>query len=461
MRRKQDIRLLILLALLLIITIGYAALATTLKINGQAHITKNTWNVYWDVPVVTAGSVTDTIPTRTNDSNEPSNTKLVWSITLDLPGDYYEFTVDAVNEGTIDAMITGITNTVSPSLPSYIQYSVTYDDGSAIANNHLLEKTVGGVPTKDKYKVRIEYDKELATKETVNAIPTGGNTYTFTFGVTYGQATSSAIYRPVVADFENDSWDRIIAAYKAGTTTELQEAMEDGTTKEILLDTDYNSTYETTAHVRIANLSKCTNGETSKTACGLVIEFSEIIDTHQMNPTLNETTTGTGNIGGWEYSDMRAYLNSTTGSTYENTGIFNMLPSTLKSKIISTTVVSGYGSSDNANFTTSDKLYLFSTKEIWGKTGSSGTITDDTAEEVTKQLDYYLTKGVTTDANTYSPAAKTYNSSAAAWWLRSADNSTNTKFFAVRNSGYYKTNDSDFINGGVSNGVSPAFRLSE
>ena len=180
-----------------------------------------------------------------------------------------------------------------------------------------------------------------------------------------------------------------------------------------------------------------------------------------MNPTLNGTTTGTGNIGGWEYSDMRAYLNSTTGSTYENTGIFNMLPSTLKSKIISTTVVSGYGSSDNANFTTSDKLYLFSTKEIWGKTGSSGTITDDTAEEVTKQLDYYLTKGVTTDANTYSPAAKTYNSSAAAWWLRSADNSTNTKFFAVRNSGYYKTNDSDFINGGVSNGVSPAFRLSE
>ncbi len=458
-RRRKDFRLFILLLILLLVTIGYAALTTTLKITGQAQVTKQSWNVYWDTPIVKEGSVTDTAPTRTNDQNDPANTKLTWSIELNVPGDYYEFMVDAVNAGSIDAMITGITNTVSPALPNYIQYSVTYDDGNAIANNQKLAKAVGGVATRDKYKVRIYYDPELATSSIINSIPTGGNTYTFTFGVTYGQATSEAVVRPIMNSFTTDSWDKIIRAYESGSITPLTTAMTNGTVREIELDTDYNGEYETTAHVRIANLSKCTNGETSKTACGLVIEFSEIIDAHQMNPTLSGTTSGTGNIGGWNDSEMRAYLNST--GSYASTGILNMLPADLKSKIINTTVISGYGSSDNSNFTTQDKLYLFSTKEIWGKEGLTNPITTDTAESETKQLDYYLTKGVTTDANTYGPAAKTYNSSAASWWLRSADNSTNTKFYAVRNSGYYKTNDSDFITSGASNGVSPAFRLSE
>ena len=48
MKNKKRNRIFLLLILLLGIGVGFAALATTLKINGSAAITKNTWNVYWN-----------------------------------------------------------------------------------------------------------------------------------------------------------------------------------------------------------------------------------------------------------------------------------------------------------------------------------------------------------------------------------------------------------------------------
>ena len=35
--------------------------------------------------------------------------------------------------------------------------------------------------------------------------------------------------------------------------------------------------------MRLANTSPCTNGETSETACGFVVEFADIISEQKMN----------------------------------------------------------------------------------------------------------------------------------------------------------------------------------
>jgi len=198
-RNKKKNKVMLLLVLLLAVSVGYALIATTLKINGNATITKQTWNVYWGTPTVTEGSVSMTAPTRGADSGDPANTKLTWSVTLDMPGDFYEFTVDAVNAGTIDAMITGITPTVSPALPTnpdYIKYSVTYADGVVPAVNHLLPKadtsTTPSTPTTEKYKVRVYYDENAATRDTINNM-SSSTTYTFTLNITYGQADDTAI----------------------------------------------------------------------------------------------------------------------------------------------------------------------------------------------------------------------------------------------------------------------------
>ena len=99
---------------------------------------------------------------------------------------------------------------------------------------------------------------------------------------------------------------------------------------------------------------------------------------------MNSTNT---NAGGWPATSMRTYVNN---------DIYNALPSELKNGIIDTYVVSGHGPSHSANFTSTDKLYLLSTKEVWGKEGTSNVINYDTTDAYTRQLDYYKAQGVTT-----------------------------------------------------------------
>ena len=227
--------------------------------------------------------------------------------------------------------------------------------------------------------------------------------------------------------FTDDSWSTIAANVKAGKVSAYQV----GDTKTV----DMGSLGTHT--VRVANTSSCTNGETSQTACGFVVEFADVVSTQKMNSTNT-------NVGGWPASAMRTYVNGT---------IYNALPSELQNVIATTTVVSGHGStSGEANFTSSDKLYLLSTKEVWGKDGTSNTISTDTAEAETRQLDYYKNKGVTT--SNYSGAIKQYNGSNYYWWLRSAKSNGTVYFFRVGSSGAW--NDCIAL---LENGVAPAFRI--
>ena len=104
MRIDKDNIKIILILLVVCLGIGYSYLNTELNINGTANINSANWNVYWNNVQVTEGSVS--APTPTIDSTK---TTVSYSIILNTPGDYYEFTVDAVNGGTIDAMIDTIT----------------------------------------------------------------------------------------------------------------------------------------------------------------------------------------------------------------------------------------------------------------------------------------------------------------------------------------------------------------
>ena len=238
------------------------------------------------------------------------------------------------------------------------------------------------------------------------------------------QTSNSAEVRPLA--FATDPWDVISKAVK-----ENNYPYQVGDTKEV----DMGSLGTHT--VRVANTSACTNGETSETACGFVVEFADIISEQSMNSTST-------NVGGWPASAMRTYVNTT---------VYNALPSELQNVIATTTVVSGHGAtSGEANFTSSDKLYLLSTKEVWGKESTLNTINGDTAEVETKQLDYYKNSGVTT-AN-YSVANKQYQSVDCIWWLRSTPLYSSTTFFDVFSGGNNSLHTSS-----DAHGVSPAFRI--
>ena len=228
--------------------------------------------------------------------------------------------------------------------------------------------------------------------------------------------------------FSSDSWDTIISAVEKGNISKYNV----GDTKTIDMGTYGTHT------LRIANTStpsECSRTGFSQTACGFVLEFADIIIEHTMNGTAT-------NAGGWPATTMRTFVNN---------DIYNAIPDEIKNAIIDTTVVSGHGKSDTENFTSTDKLYLLSTAEVWSQ-GSSNTISTDTARDNTRQLDYY--KNLGTSTSNYSGAIKKNGTSASRWWLRAAYSNTAFTFLFVSDSGGWSAN-----NATIASGVAPAFRL--
>ena len=242
---------------------------------------------------------------------------------------------------------------------------------------------------------------------------------------------------PAPNSFSTDSWKTIIKAVKNNNISKYNV----GDTKEVDLGTTYG-----THTIRIANMStpsECSTSGFSQTACGFVLEFADIITTHNMNPAgeYNGTQYDYGyNVGGWPNSSMRTFVNN---------DIYNSLPSDLKNGIIDTTVVSSHGKSDTENFTSTDKLYLLAPKEIYTDFNNSY----DTAKDLTRQLDYYKNEGVTTSS--CSKAIKINNSTASYWWLRSAKSVNISSFYFV----YNAAGDWNTGTAYTTDGVSPAFRM--
>ena len=242
--------------------------------------------------------------------------------------------------------------------------------------------------------------------------------------------------------FRDDSWDTIANAVRSGQTSKYNV----GDTKEVDLGTYGKHT------LRIANMStpnECNDSNFSQSACGFVVEFTDIITTHNMNSAKT-------NIGGWPGSAMHSFLNDENldGLNGKKLSIMKALPDDLKSVIIDTKTVSSNGSADTSPLESPDKLYLLSTAEIWSLS-EVRPISSDTARDKTRQLDYYKIKGVTT-SNKNGAIKKNKNSDGTDdwWWLRSANSSRNNSFYSVSFNGYWGSYHANYIGG-----VSPAFRI--
>ncbi len=266
--------------------------------------------------------------------------------------------------------------------------------------------------------------------------------------------------------FAEDSWETIALVVKSGQS----KAYQVGSEKEVEI-AGQNYT------VRVANNTtpaECNGENFSQTACGFVVEFVDIVEEIVMNDgtsslsysnsenlILNtmennynskqhiemlapEPTTGATNKGGWPATTLR---------TYAKGDFFNKLPSDLQKVIIDTKVISGHGDDDTSNFTSTDKIYLLSTHEVWEDVTSNNRFkTYDTAYNNTRQLDYYKNKEVTT--SNYSGTIKQYNSLNSYWWLRAAQHSSISHFLYVNLSGSWTVSNSN-----TTAGFAPAFRI--
>ena len=103
-KSKNTIYIALILFLSIGFCIGYAALNTTLTINGTSTIEKNTWDVHFENLKVKEGSIEAIVEPTLSSGTIISN----FQLSLNKPGDFYEFTIDVVNDGTLDAMISSI-----------------------------------------------------------------------------------------------------------------------------------------------------------------------------------------------------------------------------------------------------------------------------------------------------------------------------------------------------------------
>ena len=185
-RNKNQITTTFIICSLLLIGVIYAILQANLQINGTAKIQGNTWDIHFDNIQVNENSVSIGNDDSAATIDPENNCKVDFEVTLSIPGDFYEFTIDVVNAGTIDGMIgtlnktLKVNNEVVSEVPNYLDYSVTYSDGVEIEENHKI--TAG---TTETYLVRLEF------KTDIEELPEA-TTITTSLEPQYLQADSSA-----------------------------------------------------------------------------------------------------------------------------------------------------------------------------------------------------------------------------------------------------------------------------
>lgn len=311
---------------------------------------------------------------------------------------------------------------------------LAYKRGKGNVLETQIVREIDAIPKTDSLSDLIKKAEEsdlYSLKINIPIIATDGNNYDLALNYIDGGTLNNPLpdYNPV--NFEIDSW-ATIASYVKANKESTASVYAVGSEKKVTIDgTDYK--------VRIANNSNYDCTLDSKTACGFVVEFVDIVEKRAMN--LTDT-----NKEGWNSSNIKLYLNGEFLTKLES--------SIGRNVIVPTAIISGHGvTAGEENFKSNDdKLYLLSTGEIYSNcfTIDCG----DTASliSVTRQLDYYAQNNVTTENGML--AVKKYNGVNSIWWLRSARSNSNNSFKAVTTKG-----NTTSISAIESNGVSPAFRV--
>ena len=415
----------VLVVLIAVITlgIGYASIsAINLIINGNATASVNQEN--FKVYFTQAQSITGSTGVSGTSSIDDNDATIAYFDVSGLTkvGDY------GVATYTISNNSNGIGADISLQLTNsnneYFKITETVADSQLQAGD-----TTTATIRVEMIKTPIQDDVTTSVTGTLTATPMEDA------GAVGNNPASRASDDPV--SFATDSWATIKTAVHNNNTS----AYHVGDTKEVTI---YNVDYT----VRLANKSTgdhCGDNDTgySQTACGFVVEFADIITTMRMRDSST-------NVGGYPATLVFDYLNNT---------LLGQLPNDLQSAIKPTRVISGHGSSDSANFTsTNHTLYLLSLEEVYG-TDDGQYHFYDTAYGTSHQLEYYSNNGVTYSTSSwsgtnYDKAIKQYNSSNYFWWLRPALSYIGNPFASVNDDGGWNSNFA-----ASTNGVAPAFRI--
>ena len=175
-RGLQTAVIAVLAVAILVMSVGFALFNQSLNIQGTATFTAAKWDVHFD----TTSFVEDSAPAVTaSPTPTPSGTTLSYAVTLAKPGDQYQFHINVINEGTIDAVLKSITITNDQSTASYIKHTVTYDGSPFTATTSTipagiatLSKQTGNTPGSKTVTVTVKYDD---SPEVQGSLPASGD----------------------------------------------------------------------------------------------------------------------------------------------------------------------------------------------------------------------------------------------------------------------------------------------
>ena len=189
MEKERSVKLLIISILFMLIaglTVAFAALSTTLNINGTAYLDAAKWGIRFEnlSSPTRVGKATTTGTAKIEESKAAEITGI--NVSLSIPGDKIVYTVDLVNKGTINAKIDNIEKTVlTQEQQRYLTFKVTDKNGYEIKQGDILEKG----ETK-KITITIEFIKDLTKEDLPKQTSTISLSYKLNFVQTNEKVTS-------------------------------------------------------------------------------------------------------------------------------------------------------------------------------------------------------------------------------------------------------------------------------
>lgn len=145
----------VLVAAIVVMAVGYAALSSQLTITGTAGSGNATWNIdFKSIQLVESESKGYT----ENSNPNAVGTAASFDVSLDAPGSKVVYELEVQNTGTIDATFKGITgvDTINATEPVDIKWTAERIDesGNALTGEADIVKNTGV----QKFKVTIEWD---------------------------------------------------------------------------------------------------------------------------------------------------------------------------------------------------------------------------------------------------------------------------------------------------------------
>jgi hypothetical protein len=179
-------------------------MSTVLEIHGNSEIIASTWDIHLDNVKVKNGSVSACVPSILG------NSTVGFDVELNTPGEYYEFTVDVVNEGSIDAMIDSVVKVpeLTTEQAKYIKYEITYENGESISSNQTLKKG-----TSTPIKVRVEYRKDLVASD----LPSSATKLSLKLTLVYVQSDGTG------SEITNNGVEKVVSVISGDGTKEGDE----------------------------------------------------------------------------------------------------------------------------------------------------------------------------------------------------------------------------------------------